>query len=223
MCAALRVGWHATLFKPARQRAYELMDDEYILRGLREPMRLPPTRPDLKVYFSHYHYPHHHTLAEMPRIFLIGFPFDSFYSDGIVYSDKANKNDPRPSSVRAHAANYIFRFGSPEWQFLEPIMRQNAEWLMRIDEREDAIIFRYEDFFLDLVKTEDRLARFIGKPFTSLPPPVQNPRRTYWTEKYSECFDHDALHALWRLFGPAIERFYPEKKSLGWAATASGR
>ena len=218
LCYALRMVLNATLYRPNRELRYILMDDDYILRGLHlgEEIKLPAAQPNWIVYFNHYYHPQQYTVPNAPRIYLIGFPFDSFYSDGVVYS-KASY-DVGPSGPRA--GGYVMRADSAEWKFLEEKMMENAEWLAKITEADDAIILRYEDFFLDFENCADRLSRFIGGFTQPLPRPIKNPKRMYWTEAYSPCFDAPALNELFRIFGPATERFYPERMASLQAAIA---
>jgi hypothetical protein len=211
VCAILRIGIEATLYRPTDGLRYAPMDDEYILRGLQQPLRLPQSRSGPRVYFSHYYHPHHQSLARVPAMYLIGFPFDSFYSDGIVYTDRVRANDPSPSATRRHARGYVLRFDSEEWQFLELRMRQNAGWLNEIADGANNLVIRYEDFFSDFDGTTARLSQFVGGFSAPLPRPVWNRRRSYWTERYEDGFDRQALGALWEMFAPAIGRWYPER------------
>jgi hypothetical protein len=208
MCAGLRIALEATIYRPDRDRRFVVMDDEYIRKGLHstDDYVLPRARPERIVHFCHYYHPQKQYLAGK-RIYLIGFPLDSFYSDGVVATHASN--DPAPSGPRA--ASYIMRAGSPEWVGLEDRMRQNAEWLTEISESDDALVLRYEDFFTDFDETARRLESFAGKFVNPLPEPTKNPRRTYWTEDYSRHFDHAALAALCARFSPSIEKFYPER------------
>ena len=217
MCAALRVALAATLYRPGDGdrdgHRYAQMSDDEIRKGLygEAPIDLPPAESERTVYFSHYYHTHHAALGPLPRIFLIGFPFDSFYSDGVVFSDSTYSAGP--SGARARAAGYVFRFDSKEWRFLEPYMHQNARWLAEIAESDTALIVRYEDFFLDFDATASRLSRFVGGFVRPLPQPLRNAKRCYWTERYDEAFDERAFAALGEIFAPAIERFYPERSS----------
>jgi hypothetical protein len=209
LCGALRVALEATIYRPDRERQYIVMDDEYILRGLHEAGRpnLPRPNGTRKIYFNHYYHSQFRKLPEMPHLYLIGFPFDSFYSDGVVASQAMY--DPGPSGPRA--GKYVLRFDSPEWRFLAGRMRENADWLMEISESQTAMIVRYEDLCTDFEGCEQRLAAFLGGFVNPLPRPVINPRRSYWTQDYSGAFDSRALSALWDLFASPIERFYPER------------
>jgi hypothetical protein len=211
MCAALRVALAASFYRPGDGGRYIAMSDDEIVKGLhsKDALALPVASLDRQVYFSHYFHPHHHALAPMPRISLIGFPFDSFYSDGIVYSDKAY--DPGPSGTRHSADGYMLRFNSPEWNFLAPSMDKNAEWLATLTPSDDNLVIRYEDLYLDFVGCSERLSRFVGGFANPLPDPVVNRRRSYWSEQYASAFDPPALAALWKMFRPGIEKFYPER------------
>jgi hypothetical protein len=208
MCAGLRVALEATIYRPDREREFVVMDDDYIRKGLHstDDYVLPPSRPERIVHFCHYYHPQRRHLAGK-RIYLIGFPLDSFYSDGVVAS--LASNDPSPSGPRA--VSYIMRAGSPEWIGLEDRMKQNAEWLMEIAESDDALVLRYEDLFTDFDERARRLESLVGKFVNPLPKPTKNPRRTYWTENYSGHFDRAALAALWTRFSQSIEKFYPER------------
>jgi hypothetical protein len=211
LCYALRVGLEATIYLPNREKRYVLMDDDYIARGLHlgRDIVLPAAKPDCTIFFSHYYHPQHHTLPDMPRIYLIGFPHDSFYSDGVVYSKESY--DVGPSGPRA--GDYVMRLDSKEWKFLAEKMQENADWLAEISDSEDSLIIRYEDLYLDFDACVGRLSNFVGGFVAPLPRPIRNPKRMYWTDAYSSCFDEAGLQELWRLFGPAVSRFYPEKKA----------
>jgi hypothetical protein len=213
LCAGLRVALQAAVLHPVDGGRYAKMSDDEISKGLNAaaPIDLPRAESGRTVYFSHYYHAHHQALGPLPRIFLIGFPFDSFYSDGLVFSDAAY--NAGPSGARVRAAGYVFRFDSKEWRFLEPYMHQNARWLAEIAESDKALIVRYEDFFLDFDATASRLSRFVGGFTRPLPSPLRNPKRCYWTERYGEAFDERALAALGEIFAPAIRRFYPERSS----------
>jgi len=209
MCAALRTALEATIYRPDREAQFVVMDDEYIRKGLHssDPIALPEARPERTVYFCHYYHWQQHLLIDLPKIYLIGFPLDSFYSDGVVASHATN--DPAPSGPRA--ASYVMRFDSPEWRALEYKMKANADWLMTITESDDARIFRYEDLLADFDASARRLEAYTGGFVNSLPKPIKNARRAYWTESYSSAFDAKALAALWDYFAPSLERFYPER------------
>jgi len=90
-------------------------------------------------------------------------------------------------------------------------MKANADWLMTITESDDARIFRYEDLLADFDASARRLEAYTGGFVNSLPKPIKNARRAYWTESYSSAFDAKALAALWDYFAPSLERFYPER------------
>jgi hypothetical protein len=208
ICYALRLALEATIYLPDRERQFILMDDDYIVRGLHDKdLVLPAAKPDRKIYFCHYYHPQQHLVKDAPRICLVGFPHDSFYSDGVVYSKESY--DVGPSGPRA--GNYVMRLESPEWKFLEEKMQENAEWLTAISEDDQSLIIRYEDFFLDFDACASRLARFVGGFVSPLPRPIKNPKRMYWTDDYLSALDRPALKSLWQRFEPGIRRFYPEK------------
>jgi hypothetical protein len=209
MCAALRTALEATVYRPDRERQFVVMDDDYIRKGLHsdESIVLPVARPERTVRFCHYYHSQMHALTDLPSIKLIGFPLDSFYSDGVVASHA--KNDPAPSGPRA--ASFVMRFDSPEWRYLEDRMKENASWLGTLVEDGHSLIVRYEDMIANFDQSARRLEGFLGTFSNPLPKPTRNARRTYWTEEYAVAFDKEALRAMWNLFGNSIERFYPER------------
>src|ERR1043166_232870 len=103
ICAALRVGLEGTIHRPDRERQFVVMDDDYIRRGLNktDDIALPKPRAERKIYFCHYYHPQTRLLAGKAHINLVGFPLDSFYSDGVVASH--GTNDPAPSGPRANS------------------------------------------------------------------------------------------------------------------------
>ena len=141
------------------------------------------------------------------RINLIGYPFDSFYSDGVIYSKPSY--DVGPHGTRAEG--YIFCAGSHEWNFLEEYMSQNAAWLEELKDGDDDLIIRYEDLFLDFDGCARRLSDFVGGFANPIPQPVKNSKRMYWTDDYASALDRPALTSLWQRFEPGVRRFYPEK------------
>src|SRR5205085_2493291 len=143
---------------------------------------LPPVRDGYRIFFSHYYHPQHRTLHPMPRVSLIGFPLDSFYSDGVVYSDK--EYSAGPSGSRAHASEYVMRHASKEWVFLEERMRQNAQWLSEIGKREDDLVVRYEDVSDQFEATMGRISRHLGGFVNRVPPPIVNRKRSYWARDF---------------------------------------
>jgi hypothetical protein len=209
MCAALRTALEATVYRPDRERQFVVMDDDYIRKGLHShhPIALPVARPERTVHFCHYYHPQKFLLADKPKIYLVGFPLDSFYSDGVVASNA--KNDPAPSGPRA--LSFVMRFDSPEWRYLENRMKENADWLEALVEDSRSLIVRYEDLIASFDQSAKRLEGFLGKFTNPLPRPTKNAQRAYWTENYAAAFDKDALRAMWNLFGNSIERFYPER------------
>jgi hypothetical protein len=209
ICAALRTTLEATIFRPDRERKFVVMDDDYIRKGLHKDdnIVLPPAREDRSVYFCHYYHPQRQYLEGKQRIQLIGFPLDSFYSDGVVAHHGVN--DPSPSGPRA--ASFLMRFGSDEWRELETRMRENSEWLGTLSDGDGSLILRYEDLIGDFDSAARRLEAFVGGFMNPLFRPKKNPRRSYWTEDYTACFDREALSAMWTQFGSSIERFYPER------------
>lgn len=210
MCAALRLALEAALLRPRDGNVYGPMDDATILADLHAEsgFELPPPRPGRRIYFSHYYHPHHHALPPMPRISLIGFPLDSFYSDGVVYSDQSYSAGP--SGNRPHARDYVFRHGSEEWRFLEERMHQNAQWLSEIGAGDNDLVVRYEDLSESFEQTAQGISRHLGGFINPMPKPVINRKRTYWSRDFAAKFDPPALAQLGVIFGPAVARFYPE-------------
>jgi hypothetical protein len=209
LCAALRIGLEATIHRPDSEKRFVVMDEGYIRKGLHETdaFVFPRARPDRDIYFCHYSHPHREKLLGKPHICLIGFPLDSFFSDGIVARQATN--DPKPSGVAAKS--YVLRFDSDEWRALEARMQENAEWLATLHDGEVSMILRYEDLIDRLEESAGRLESFVGKFVNPLPVPTKNSHRSYWTENYAANFDKDALRALWQRFEPSIRRFYPER------------
>jgi hypothetical protein len=209
LCAALRASLEATIHRPDREKQFVVMDDDYIRKGLHgdENISLPQPYPGRDIYFCHYYHPQRQRLEGKPHIQLIGFPLDSFYSDGVVARHASN--DPTPSGPRSDS--FVLRLDSAEWRGLEGRIRENAEWLAGLSNGGDSLILRYEDLIADFDPTAKRLEVFFGRFVNPLPRPKKNSRRSYWTEDYAACFDRDALNAMWVQFGPSIERFYPER------------
>lgn len=210
MCAALRLTQEGTLMRPKDNGLYGPMPDAEILVDMHRAGRfdLPPPRPGKHIYFSHYYHSHHVGLAPMPRISLIAFPLDSFYSDGVVFSDESYTAGP--SGPRAHLRNYVFRYGSPEWRKLEPWMHKNAQWLKDIGKTDGDLVVRYEDLYERFEETAKRIERHVGGFINPMPKPVMNLTRAYWTRDFNSKFDTAALNALNDIFRDGIARFYPE-------------
>jgi hypothetical protein len=101
MCAALRIGLEATIHRPESDNRFVVMDEGYIRKGLHQTdgFAFPRARPDRNIYFCHYYHPHRGKLSGKPHICLIGFPLDSFFSDGNVAHQASN--DPKPSGEAA--------------------------------------------------------------------------------------------------------------------------
>jgi len=211
MCAALRLGLEAQLLRPHDGGTYIPMSDEKILSELNagNAFTLAPPRAGHHIYFSHYYHPHHHSLPPMPRLSLIGFPLDSFYSDGVVYSD--TQYSAGPSALRQHAKDYVFRHQGPEWNFLEERMHQNAQWLDSLGAEPNSLVVRYEDLSDAFDETRAKIEQHVGAFYHPVPRPIVNRSRTFWTGDFASRFDAAALSALRDIFAPAIRRFYPEQ------------
>lgn len=167
---------------------------------------------DLGIFFSHYyHYNNLKLINNNPTIYIVGFPLDSFYSDGLAYSSQTF--DPTPSIYRNNYTNYKFKFQSEEWDFLEPFMVQNASWLESLIEQKLDNVIRYEDFFCNFNYTFELIKKITG-PFVKMPPrPKKNENRTYWSNGYDKKFDIFALKKLYNFFYKSIHCLYPEKIS----------
>jgi hypothetical protein len=187
------------------------MDDDYIRRGLHQTdnINFPSSQAKRNIYFCHYYHPQSRLLAGSPHLHLIGFPLDSFYSDAVVARDASS--EPAPSGPRSKS--YVMRFDSPEWRSLECRMKENADWLMTLTENDRSLIVRYEDLIANFDESSARLESYVGKFLNPIPKPTKNSRRSYWTENYEAAFDKEALNAMWNLFGPSIERFFPERSA----------
>ena len=210
MCAALRFSLEAQVMRP-RDGAFAPMDDADIIKDMHPSGRfeLPPPRPGRHIYFSHYYHPQFRSLPPMSRLSLIGFPLDSFYSDGVVYSDTSYSAGP--SGLRAHAGTFVFRYGSEEWKILEERMHQNAHWLSEAaGGSAEELVVRYEDLDQDFERTSAAISAHLTL-LNPLPRPVINRKRSYWTQDYEAKFDDKALAVLIDIFAPAISRFYPER------------
>ena len=208
-CGALRVALEAVILRPAAG-AYATMDDEYIKRGLHSDsnIELPAPIANRRVFFSHYYHPQWKDL-EIPRVYLVGFPLDSFYSDGVVAA--AQSYDPSPSGPRS--GSYVLRYNSPEWNRLSARMRENADWLREIQADTAALVVRYEDLFVAFEATAARISEFLHGFKNPLPRPVKNPRRMYWTRDYLSCLDARAFGELRAIFADAIDHYFPERSA----------
>jgi hypothetical protein len=212
VCYGLQQAFGATLLWPDKNGTLESMPQEQLKKGLyTKDYVKAPQRTDLTVVFKHYYHQLNTPLCgggETPHIAQIGFPLDSFYSDGIVFSD--GQYDAGPSGNRPHARSYVFRFGSEEWKFLEPYMARNADWLESLHAKAPDLILRYEDFFIDFNATVSRIEALVGDRVGPFPQPKQNAGRMYWTEDYRR-LDRLALVRLWEIFEKSIRQFYPER------------
>ena len=210
---ALLSSLHCSIFQANRSGGYSEISTSDLQRGLYKEnvinIQKKHTR-DLEIFFSHYyHYENLKLVNNNPTINIIGFPLDSFYSDGLAYSSQTF--DPTPSIYRVNYTNYRLKFQSKEWDFLEPFMVQNATWLESLIEQKHDNVIRYEDFFCNFNYIFKLIKKITG-PFIKMPPkPKKNENRTYWSNDYDKKFDIFALNKLYNLFYKSIQYLYPEK------------
>ena len=110
----------------------------------------------------------------------------------------------------------IGAFHNGEWNFLEPYMKKNAKWLNKLSKRSDAMVIRYEDFFLKFDKTTKKIEEYCGPFLEKFPTPRKNPTRMYWSNRYKTKIDLSAFEALKSLFINSVKYFYPEKLPISY-------
>lgn len=216
MCHALLNAYHPYMHYPLRNGGTRQLEHAEIERGLKEEARIDNIEINygIEILFRHYY----HKLELDPafsgekKIALIGFPLDSFYSDGIVFSSE--HYTPSPSLGRETARGYVMGQGSKEWDFLYPYMIDNARWLETLSRQgngENLLIVRYEDLIDNFIVEKRRVIDFMQLDLVGeLPEPRKNRNRMYWNNNYAERFDAEALRTLFQLFRRSIEAFYPE-------------
>jgi hypothetical protein len=191
---------------------FESFSQRKINKGLYTSRKFA-TRHPIETTIFHAHY--FHAPLDDPRlqkakaIYLIGYPFDSFYSDGLIFS--SNEYIVAPSIKSKRHKSYRLFYGSDEWLFLEPFMHENALWLKRLSNQSNMFILRYEDFFLNFTRTTSRLGNIFGKFKEEFPHPIKNQNRMYWKNNYCDKMDARAFNELKRIFYDNLSFFYPEK------------
>jgi hypothetical protein len=197
---------------------FEFVDRQIINEGLYKPSENNYLNEYEDRLIFHHHY--YHTVPKDNRyrngkkFFLIGYPFDSFYSDGLIFSSE--EYNVLPSSKNKRNKEYRLTRMSTEWNFLEPYMKKNAKWLNKLSKRSDAMVIRYEDFFLKFDKTTKKIEEYCGPFLEKFPTPRKNPTRMYWSNRYKTKIDLSAFEALKSLFINSVKYFYPEKLPISY-------
>lgn len=154
----------------------------------------------VKTHFTRpLHYPEYRYAK---TLFLIGYPFDAYYSWA------------RLLSGYGPGAGYRLVNGSKEWIILKAHIPTNVKWLTYVRNR---FFVRYEDYYLDFENVLERIAVFLGFPASALGEfanPRKNLDRCYWSDDYNRRFDATVLSVLAKAFYPQIEYHWPEKAAL---------
>ena len=199
-----------------KESGFEIIDRKKINKGLYSQNEKEYPEESTNCLIFHYHYfhtvPNDLRLNVAKSIFLIGYPFDSFYSDGLVFSSK--EYSVVPSILNERSKAYRLYYKSKEWEFLEPYMRQNAVWLEKIQHKKRKLIIRYEDFFIDFHKTCHRIEKHLGPFKATFPTPLKNPTRMYCTNDYPSKLNQEAFLKIKEIFKNSLYYFYPEKQSV---------
>ena len=104
---------------------------------------------------------------------------------------------------------YVLKSNSKEWEILKSYIPLNKRWLDYIS---DNFYIRYEDFYIDFDTTIERIAAFLNEPsLIAFDPPVKNPMRMYWSDRYTQFLDKEVCLTLLEEFEPFISRYWPEK------------
>lgn len=192
---------------------FVFVSQEENARGLYERNKEKQHPIDKSLIFQTHYY---HTIPNDDRlqgekiINLIGYPFDSFFSDGLIFSN--NNCSVVPSIYNKNSETYTLKHGSKEWYFLKPYMQKNAEWLSSLCRQSDLCILRYEDFFNDFDGTCKKIIKLAGPFFEKFPEPMKNNARLYWRNSVKDKMDKRAFEALCEIFSETLEYFWPEKK-----------
>jgi hypothetical protein len=213
---ALYSAYRPVIHYPLRSGSVRRLTIDDLKGGLGGKVKVPTTPEDesVEILFRHYY----HNLDIDPlfhgskKVALIGYPFDSFYSDGLVFS--SDIYSAAPSNIRQNSTNYILKHSSKEWDFLYPYMLKNANWLKAIanDDAEGTLIVRYEDLIDNFVLQRERIINFLGiMPQTPFPEPHISQRRIYWSGGIHSRFDDKALYAMNSIFSESLKIFYPER------------
>jgi hypothetical protein len=207
--------YHAKVMK-LRKDQFCLVNRKVINEGLYESKKSNYLVDDNETFIFHHHYfhslPADNRLKNSKSLILIGYPFDSFYSDGMVFS--SGKYSVAPSQKNRRFEQYRLLWNSAEWKFLEKYMQKNSRWLRKIAKRNDVAIIRYEDFFLDFSNTINKIEKLLGSFKEKFPLPTKNNARIYWTDDYRSKMDRDAFEKLLKYFQKSVSFFYPEKHQL---------
>ena len=220
---ALRVAYRPVILWPLRNGDVRELLDEDLSDGLRgreelSSKELSNTEPValVEILFRHYY----HQLNVDPsfrfskKVALISYPFDSFFSDGVVFSSETYTKTS--SSTRPEARDYVLKHGSTEWKFLYPYMQKNARWLEAIAKarEENTLVVRFEDLIDSFAPQRDRIVNFLEiKPQQNFPEPVFNRERSYWKGDLLHKFDRKALEAMTATFARSLSQFYPERST----------
>jgi len=164
-----------------------------------------PSQPYLNGFIvkSHFtkplHYPQYRYVKTM---YQCSFIFDAYYSWGKIHHRRIGP---------AHSENteYVLKSNSKEWEILKSYIPLNKKWLDYIS---DKFYIRYEDFYLDFDTTKRRMATFLETDsLEAFDPPVKNPMRMYWSDRYTQFLDKEVCLTLLEEFEPFISRYWPEK------------
>ncbi len=200
--------------KPAiinRDGGFNYVDKNRLAKGLyKHDNKSYPTNNGTVLQYHFYHKvnPDLH-LEDAKLINLIGYPFDTYYSDGLIYSTE--NYTVAPTRQHQDYKDYKLKFGSPEWLKLEERMIQNAEWLESLENTNEGLTIKYEDLFLDNRNILNQIEEYLGPFKEEFPEAVKNPERVFWTDNYREKFDDHAIKNLTAIFRSSISKFYPEK------------
>ncbi len=163
---------------------------------------IPREGADAYVAFSHHYRPlHYPEYRYIPTVFQFSYIFDAFHSWGKYWLEGVGR--PIPSDYRLTA-------GSDEWEMIRREIPLLVSWFEFVA---DKTTVRYEDYYLDFERTVGRLAGIAGVPrLEGFEPPRKNPERMYWSDRYAECFDREVFAILRDRLGPALDRWWPEKR-----------
>lgn len=218
ICSALLIAYHPYLHYPLRDGGVRQLEWTDIESGLKEYKRVEiNTNLDIEILFKHYY----HQLEIDPifssakKFALIGYPFDSFYSDGVVFS--SDHYSPAPSNRRKAASEYQFRYGSKEWDFLFPYMLKNAEWLEKLNSQTggaELLVIRYEDLIDNFIEAKKQITEFMQLELVGeFTKPMNNRNRIFWNKNYVKRIDNKALRTMYEIFEKSIDKFYPDQNT----------
>ena len=206
LASALAQVYH---YRPAlfKDGAFVPLSDKELSKGLYEKVKVENYDNGI-LYVNHYYHilPKDLYAERIKVLYLIGFPYDSFYSDGLVFSSK--EYSVQPSSRNKGLKNYKFRYGSKEWNFLQPYMIKNACWLEELIGDPAKLVVRYEDFFINFNNTIHAIEKHMGKFRCNFPVPKKNSERIYWSGKINYNIDDKGIKELSRIFEKSLKHFY---------------